>query len=203
VRTGDAAPLAAVLEHNRLDLLSLAGLTARLFDLVRLGPDAARHVREVLALARVYARGGLDGKAREAYQQAIGTGSLSDEGLVEALRSLALLSRRARRYEDAAACWGALLEIPAPPAHIAREASEALAIHHEHRARDLPAARAFALRSLEGVGDGRGTAWNQAVRHRLARIAKKMGATEQRALFPSSPSLPASGSPMSARRTSS
>ena len=43
VRTGDARPLVGVLEHNRLDLLSLAGLTARLLDLVRQGPDAARH----------------------------------------------------------------------------------------------------------------------------------------------------------------
>ena len=34
VRTGDAQPLADVFEHNRLDLLSLAGLTARLLTLV-------------------------------------------------------------------------------------------------------------------------------------------------------------------------
>ena len=60
-----------VLEHNRLDLLSLAGLTARLLDLVRTGPGAARHAREALALGRVYARCGLDGRAREAYQRAI------------------------------------------------------------------------------------------------------------------------------------
>ena len=32
VRSGDARPLEAVLEHNRLDLLSLAGLTARLLQ---------------------------------------------------------------------------------------------------------------------------------------------------------------------------
>src|SRR5262249_28864120 len=30
IRTGDSRPLAAVLEHNRLDLLTLAALTARL-----------------------------------------------------------------------------------------------------------------------------------------------------------------------------
>ena len=42
VRSGDATPLAGVLEHNRLDLVSLAGLTARLLELVRGGPDYAR-----------------------------------------------------------------------------------------------------------------------------------------------------------------
>ena len=56
VRSGDARPLVAVLEHNRLDLLSLAGLTARLLDLVRTGPGAARHAaRGAGARARVRA----------------------------------------------------------------------------------------------------------------------------------------------------
>ena len=59
VRSGDARPLAGVLEHNRLDLLSLAGLTARLLDFIRKGPSAARRAREALALGRVYARCGL------------------------------------------------------------------------------------------------------------------------------------------------
>ena len=42
IRTGDARPLAAVLEHNRRDLLSLAGLTARVLHMVHCGPEAAR-----------------------------------------------------------------------------------------------------------------------------------------------------------------
>lgn len=107
---------------------------------------------------------------------------------VDALKSLALLCRRSRRYDDAATYWRQLLEVPACPSHLAREASEALAVHHEHRARDLPAARAFALLSL----DARKPAWNQAVQHRLARIERKMNGgsertrpTELRRLFPS------------------
>ncbi len=63
VRSGDARPLAAVLEHNRLDLLSLAGLTARLFALVDSGPAQAGDAKEALALARVYERAGLDERA--------------------------------------------------------------------------------------------------------------------------------------------
>lgn len=169
IHTGDAGPLRAVLEHNRLDLLSLAGLTARLLDLVRRGPGAVRHAREALALGRVYARGGLDGRAREAYQHACTEPSVASIK-IQALKSLALLCRRSRRYEDAAAYWRRLLDVPACPAHLAREASEALAVHHEHRARDLPAARAFALRSF----DAHRPAWNQAVRYRLARIEKKL-----------------------------
>src|SRR4029077_17567701 len=129
IRTGDARPLRAVLEHNRLDLLSLAGLTARLLDLVRRGPCAVRHAREALALGRVYARGGLDIRAREAYQHACKGASIAltetsnsctDASMAtpasmasirtSGLRSLALLSRRSRRYDEAAAYWRELLE---------------------------------------------------------------------------------------------
>ena len=38
-------------------------------------------------------------------------------------------------------CWRELLDIRGCPPAIVREATEALAIHHEHRVRDLPAAR--------------------------------------------------------------
>ena len=55
--------------------------------------------------------------------------------------------------------------------HVASEANEALAIHHEHRVRDLDSAQAFALRSLRNEAH---PAWNEAVRHRLARIQRKM-----------------------------
>lgn len=171
VRSGDARPLAAVLEHNRLDLLSLAGLTARLLELVRLGPSAAGDAREALALGRVYARAGLAPRALAAFEQAarMSRGALQ----IESLRSLALTLRRARRVEAAAACWQRLLDVPACPRHVAREASEALAIHHEHRARNLVLARRFALASLDDARPG----WNEAVQHRLCRIERKINGT--------------------------
>jgi hypothetical protein len=81
------------------------------------------------------------------------------------------MSRRVRRYDEAAACWRRLLDLGGGPSRVVREASEALAIHHEHRVRDLGAARTFALRSLE---HGRHPAWADAVRHRLSRIERKM-----------------------------
>lgn len=168
IRGGDARVLAPILEHNRLDLLALAGLTSRLLQLVRGGPDAARDGRETLALGRVYLRAGLDGRARQAFERAldrISAGPLR----VEALRSLALTWRRARRYEAAAGCWRALLDVVGCPPHVAREAMEALAIHHEHRIRDLAAARAFALRGL-----GTSAQPTAALQHRLARLDRKI-----------------------------
>lgn len=212
IRSGDARPLAGVLEHNRLDLLSLAGLTAYLVRLVDAGPGDARHALEALALGRTYERAGLDERAAHAYEQAVAaccqpvpgrrplSRLLQDEIQVDALRALALAARRQRRYEAAAAHWQQLLDLPRCPREVTREAMEALAIHHEHRVRDLAAAKLFALKSLD---EGSDAAWGDAVRHRLKRIERKI--SERRSpLFPSSsPAQPSCGSPTSARRTSS
>lgn len=175
VRSGDARPLAAVLEHNRLDLLSLAGLTARLVNLVHEGAGAARDSREALALGRAYGRAGLDARAYEAYECALRTNGASSPSIaIDALRALACASRRARRYDLAAAYWRRVLEVRGCPPEVVREASEALAIHHEHRVRDLDEARRFTLKSLE---HGTRTAWVEAGRHRLARIERKIEVT--------------------------
>ena len=176
VRSGDARPLEAVLEHNRLDLLSLAGLTARLLDVVHTGPDAAHDAREALALGGIYARAGHEARALGALQRAVEMSARGDDMVdrvdrVESLRTLAVALRRARKFEDAAGCWRRLLDEPSCPSPCAREANEALAIHHEHRLRDLATAKTFALRSLEHEPH---PAWHQAVRHRVARIERRM-----------------------------
>lgn len=179
VRSGDARPLAAVLEHNRLDLLTLAALTARLLRLVRLGPAAARDAREVYALGTTYARAGLDVRARECFARAAAMSPAPpgafDVVRLESLRALALAWRRAREFEKAAACWRQLLDTRGCPPAVHREAAEALAIHHEHRMRDLDAAKAFALRSL--IDEPRPT-WTQAVQYRIARLERKMRKSE-------------------------
>ena len=67
--------------------------------------------------------------------------------------------------------WRQVLDVAGCPQPVAREATAALAVHHEHRSRDLAAARTFAQLSLDA---GMRPAWNNAVRHRLARIERKM-----------------------------
>jgi len=216
VRTGDASSLVEVLHHNRLDLLSLAGLTARIFHLVQAGPDAATRAREALALGRVYRESGLEERAERAFERTLTM--LEDEGgnatndfrsaarrrellpvKVDALRALALLARRQRRYEAAASWWQRLVELIGCPAHFSREAIEALAIYHEHRARDLAAAKVFALRGVELEAT---PARGDAARHRLARIERKL-VSERSTLFPSSTLPLFSDSLMSEPRTSS
>jgi len=185
VRSGDPRPLVPVFEHNRLDLLSLAGLTARLLHLLGSGPQAACDAREALALGRTYARAGFNSHAIDAYRRAVAISPPPGRGLnlvqIEILRSLAAAYRRVRRFDDAAATWRLLLEMPGCAGSVAREATEALAIHHEHRVRDLQAAKTFALKSLHEEARPR---WNDAVRHRLARIERKITVEEESRVLP-------------------
>ncbi len=178
VRSGDARLLSGVLEHNRGDLVSLAGLTSRLLELVSGGPDFAENAQEALALGHVYARSRETGRAIAAFERAITlsakkTGRRAAELRADALRSLALANRRARRYDDAARCWVALVESGCAE-QVEREAVEALAIHHEHRRRDLESARAFALRNVATAGNAARQSVRETAVHRLSRIERKI-----------------------------
>jgi uncharacterized protein YprB with RNaseH-like and TPR domain len=171
VRTGDPRPLEAVLEHNRLDLLALALVTARAAQMLEDGPAAARTAREAVGLGRLYERSGRVHEATACYARAEELpGAVAARA--EALRAFAVLARRGRRYEESAAAWRRLLTLRRCPPAIAREATEALAVHHEHRARDLREARRFAVQALQfNISLSR----QQAVHHRLARLDRKLG----------------------------
>jgi tetratricopeptide (TPR) repeat protein len=162
LRTSDARPLHAVLEHNRLDLLALALMTARAAGLLESGAAAAASAREALGLGRLYERAGRTAEARDCYARAPDLGG-SELTHAEALRALAVTCRRARRHDEAAAAWRRLLDLRRCPPRVAREATEALAIHHEHRTRDLQEAHGLALELQD--------------HHRLARLKRKLGAS--------------------------
>jgi hypothetical protein len=98
----------------------------------------------------------------------------------DALRAQAVLLRRLRRYDESAAAWQRLLELRSCPPSFVREATEALAVHHEHRLRNLLSARSFALRFLQlDATDAR----RLAAEHRLARLDRKLGQSSPAPLF--------------------
>ena len=171
VHAGDPRPLAAVLEHNRLDLLSLALVTARAAQLLEDGPAAASTAREALGMGRLYERGGLMTEAKSSFARAIEFKDADEDLRAEALRAYALVARRLRHYDDAADAWRRVLGLTECPRPIEREASEALAVHHEHRRRDLASARDFTLRLLN-VDES--TTRRQATEFRLARLDRKL-----------------------------
>jgi uncharacterized protein YprB with RNaseH-like and TPR domain len=151
IRDGNAAPLEAVLEHNRIDLISLALVTARAIELVERGPSATTHPRECLGLGRLYERASMCEHAEASYAHVaslVARVGREPDVHAEALRRLGVLRRRAGRRSEAADAWAQIVALPGCPAAIRREAREALAIHHEHRSRDLQTARLFVLDAL-------------------------------------------------------
>lgn len=177
MRSGDALPLEPVLEHNRLDLLTLAAMTARALRLLAEAPAASTSARESFGSGALLARAGRHDLAERCYRDAAERARHErgpDAGQVraDALRALALRCRRTGRYAEAADAWQTIAADRLAPPVIRREALDALAIHHEHRSRDLDEARRFAQLSLaERVG----TRMMGACRHRLARLDRKLG----------------------------
>lgn len=176
LRSGDPRPLEPVLEHNRLDLVSLAAVMARGVRLALDGHVACRDGAEALALGRVYERAGSIDRAEECYRCAVASEVVEVKG--EALYRLGLRYRRERRFEDAAIVWRDIITWTEPRrvrsvsalGALRQFAAEALAIHHEHRVRDLDCARElalFALKEGDAVREG-------GMRHRLERIERKI-----------------------------
>jgi tetratricopeptide (TPR) repeat protein len=186
LRSGDPRPLEPVLEHNRLDLVSLAAVMSQGLKLAREGDAACRDCAEALALGRVYERAAAcDGtsvpdtvlvRAERCYRRAAESREADVRG--EALYRLGLRHRRERRYAEAAAIWREVIELTEPRGvrriaglgELRQFAVEALAIHQEHRERDLSRARELALFALEDA-EGRRA---DGMRHRLARLERKI-----------------------------
>ncbi|HVL67431.1 MAG TPA: ribonuclease H-like domain-containing protein [Vicinamibacterales bacterium] len=184
VRSGDARPLEPVLEHNRIDLVSLAAVTARAMNLARQGHEGCADNAEALALGRIYERAERFALAEACYRRA--ARSSNPFTRADALYRLGIRLRRERRFNDAAAVWRELMQHTDPSTmrrgvlgDLRQVAVEALAIHHEHRAKDLAGARELALASLDECDDGRA----ESVRHRLARLDRKLGRRSDAQLF--------------------
>lgn len=175
LRSGDAGAIDGVLEHNRHDLISLAGVMWHALWLAREGPDCCREATELMGLGRLYERVGDTGRALHAFERAAQAGDRDVR--VHALARMAAALGRQGRYDEAADAWQAVLEESRSPrgpmTPLARRAAEALAIHHEHRARNLTTARTYA-EQLQAEAAGRA---RQDAAHRLGRIDRKLGQT--------------------------
>lgn len=173
VRGGSAEPLEPVLLHNRLDLLSLAALTQHAQRLVRDGREMAPAGAVAFGLGALYERGGWQEAAVRCYRAASEDAWQPRDVRRASARALARLLRRQRRYPDAAAAWQLVLQMGGRP-QMLREAREALAIHHEHRAGQLDEARRHAV---AGVEDAIGRADRERFGRRLARLERKLART--------------------------
>lgn len=187
LRSGDARPLEAVLEHNRLDLISLAAVAAEAVRLVQQGTAGCRDAAEALSLGKVFERAGDLRRALECYECAAGDGSAPLDVIAESLCRMGLRLKRERRFGEAAAVWQRVIGLRQPRAGrrsavltpLRRFAVEALAIHHEHRDKDYPGAKALALLLV----DDDAPETSAAGRHRVSRLERKMARDNNSHLF--------------------
>ena len=142
LRTGDPTVIEGVLEHNRHDIVSLAAVMSLALQLAADGPEACDSRSEAFGLGCLYERAGDVDRGEAAY--AIAAASDDEDLAVQALSRLALLLRRADRHDDAAQAWGGVLAIATGKPHLTalhERAAEALAIHYEHRSKELSVAK--------------------------------------------------------------
>ena len=166
VRRRDARQLARVFEHNRQDIVSLAALAVLACQWVEEG--RAEDPRDVFSLARVLERARLFERSEEEYRRALELGAGELRG--PALLRLGARAKRAGDFERAARLWAEAGEAGEP------EGWRELALHHEHRTRDLDAALQAVDRGTRLVEDGRdGRSWHlqEGFRHRQHRLRRK------------------------------
>ncbi|GAB4463721.1 MAG: hypothetical protein Kow00120_30110 [Anaerolineae bacterium] len=161
--------------HNLMDVLSMVTLTAQLngaFDR-ETAPDALPP-QDQISLARWYASLNMLDEAIAAYRAAL-DGDLPEEEARHAFRDFAVLLRRIGRRAEAAEQWAMwTVRFPDDP-----EPCIEIAKYLEWHVKDLAGAHRWATAALEAVERWPAGLYQAAaradIRHRLARLARKLG----------------------------
>jgi uncharacterized protein YprB with RNaseH-like and TPR domain len=168
LRNRDGRLMADIFEHNRLDILSLAALAARLAELIDPGGEtAAHHPGDRLAAARLFL-------ARDCPAEAVrlldplATGSCTDTAR-EACRELSLLHKRADQWPAAVAIWEEMVRLDGQDLFALLE----LAKWCEHRKHDYGRALSLTLQAC-ACADRLSQDECAALARRRARLEKKL-----------------------------
>ena len=175
LRSGDARGLQPVFYHNALDVVSLAALTVELArTLGEGGAESLDSPLDLFSLSRILGSAGSKEKSITTCRQALAVG-LPQQIESLALKHLAAEFKRQRRHESAVEFW---LELSRREPPLAVEALEELAMHSEHRLRNLDQALEFTLAALAHL-DGQFPSPPQRARfaRRRERIQRKLART--------------------------
>lgn len=187
LRTGDARDMERVLYHNKIDILSMVTLAARLCRVYAEpwpgeGKDGGPHLgpAEFYALGRWYGDEGRCGDAERAYRRALRLcPAVGSELRAKVLCDLAYLLKRDGRRKDAVAFWQQLALESTQDRHGVLGHVE-LAKYFEWEAEDLIRAADWTRAALELVDAwGAGMCRDETLadlRHRLARLKRKLAA---------------------------
>jgi hypothetical protein len=174
LRGGPAAPLAAVVRHNQMDLRGLAAIMGRIDALLTATNRADDGVDslDLFGLSRFLQRRGDSDRAHAACSHALDLG-LPAEFRPQARRELALLAKRRGDHAAAAALWQELATDTAGNALDAIHACEQLAVYYERRMKDLHRAAEFARLALARVKRLRGSSRDPYVAVLMARLEQR------------------------------
>jgi hypothetical protein len=170
LRRRHAAPLAPVFTHNRHDVLSLVALLGWLGHALAHGEHGVEDALDLAGLGRLWERSD-PARAAACYHGALAAGLPAPEAHLIRLR-LAGWEKRWARWEAACALW----EAAAVTATFDLRPWEELAKYHEHRARDLAAARVVVATALRRAEAARAPSpIIDALAYRLARLGRRLG----------------------------
>jgi uncharacterized protein len=182
IRGRDAGSLARVLEHNFIDVVSLAALTARAVRWIADGEPG--DPRDAFSLGRILERARLHERAEHEYRRTLAMDA--GELRVPALLSLGRSVKRNRRHAEAIPLW--------------REAAAAgecaafreLAIHFERRCREPRAALEIVAEALSSL-DGDRPCCRKALREfgrRRQRLERRLARLERAPIPPQAAAAP-------------
>jgi hypothetical protein len=143
LRGGSPDPLVPIFLHNQMDLRGLAGLAARVMQVLADPQQGGCDAFELYGASRICERRGQTQRARKLYECSVAAELPEGAGRV-ARRSLALLAKREGDYSAANEHWEKLLG----GSREGIEAYEQLAIFHERHARQLQRAAEIARAAL-------------------------------------------------------
>jgi uncharacterized protein YprB with RNaseH-like and TPR domain len=181
LRTGNARGLQPVFYHNALDIISLAGLTMEMADVIGAhvaSAPATQQARsttatssiDLFSLSRIFERSGAQELSLSTCRQALQAG-LPQNIETQALWQLASQHKRRGEFDRAVEIW---FEVTLREEPCAIRALEELAIHYEHRVRDAEAALDYTERALGKLPAGPAGGQQDKFSHRMKRLRKKI-----------------------------
>jgi uncharacterized protein YprB with RNaseH-like and TPR domain len=187
LRGGSPDPLVPIFLHNQMDLRGLAGLAARVMQVLSDPEKHGSDAFELFGASRICERRGESARARRLFERTIAkVTEASDELPAQAgrtaRRSLALMAKREGDHAAAIAHWEQLLG----NSREGLEAYEQLAIYHERHARQPQRAAEIARDALAELRRAHRagliaphihTRASARFEHRLARLERKIART--------------------------
>lgn len=179
LRGGSPDPLVPIFHHNQMDLRGLAGLASRVLALLSQPEQHGTDALEFFGISRICERRGESLRARKLYQHSIAR-ALPPETDRAARWSLSRLAKREGDLALACELWEGMLD----HSREGLQAYEQLAIHLEHREKELHRAASLARKALAELrrANELGAIAPVAYRERRARFERRLARLECKAL---------------------